>query len=122
TVPGRLTSWIRGRPPGTPPRTEGSTFPRTREARATLRLTVVPEPGTNRPTAPRPAYAAGSKGGTTITLTRAAWAGAASAAKTASAASPFLKGSDSGLESGARCDEPQPRLPGAGEHDDGGAG
>src|SRR6266511_1253129 len=98
--PGREASAITGFPPGTPPRVEGSTLPRTSEATAARRLTFSPEPGTNSPTAPRPAYADGANGSTTSTATRAACAGAASAPKSTIAASPFLKGFDSGLAGG----------------------
>ena len=41
---------------------------------ATSNVTVAPTPGTISPTAPRPAYLAGSNGGTTRTAIGAAWA------------------------------------------------
>ena len=85
TSAGRRPSEISGLPDGVPPSTDGSTFPRTSEATAARRVTVWPEPGTNSPTAPRPAYACGSNGGTTTTLTSAARAGPASGGESTAA-------------------------------------
>ncbi len=82
---GAVPSEISGGPEGSRCSTDGSTFPCRSDASATRRLTVSPEPGTNSPTAPRAAYSCGWNGGTTSTLTSAACAGVASAAKAATA-------------------------------------
>ena len=77
-VAGRFASWIAGVPSRST--SDETTRPRTSEASARSRETVEPAPGTSRPTAPRSAYTAGAKGGTTMTATDRSAASAAGAA------------------------------------------
>jgi hypothetical protein len=64
---GRVASEINGLPPGTPPTSEFSIFPRTSEASAPRRVTVAPCPGTSSPWAASGERKTGAVSGTTIT-------------------------------------------------------